>query len=205
MKKLLLSLALAIGMVVSVSAQKAGDQIISFNLGYETSNSSVVVSTGAESYTETTPSENSFSLGLEYGKFIKDNIRVGVSFEFGSIGQSDSNDKVNNLIIAPNASYYMPIAQNLYYTPGLSVGYTSSSSIEKEFNSEHKTELSGYVIGLSLLSFEYRYSEKFAININIGSFQYNSLSYNENNAKLTVNTKYFDILSNAYVGFSLYF
>lgn len=205
MKKLFLSLALAIGMVVSVSAQKAGDQTISFNLGYETSNSSVAVSAGAESYTETTPSENSFSLGLEYGKFIKDNIRVGVSFEFGSIGQSDSDDKVNNLIIAPNASYYMPIAQNLYYTPGLSVGYRSSSSIEKGFNSEHKTELSGYVIGLSLLSFEYRYSEKFAININIGSFQYNSLSYNENNAKLTVNTKYFDILSNAYVGFSLYF
>lgn len=205
MKKLFLSLALAIGMVVSVSAQKAGDQIISFNLGYETSNSSVVVSTGADSYTETTPSENSFSLGLEYGKFIKDNIRVGVSFAFGSIGQSDSDDKVNNLIIAPNASYYMPIAQNLYYTPGLSVGYRSSSSIEKGFNSEHKTELSGYVIGLSLLSFEYRYSEKFAININMGSFQYNSLSYNENNAKLTVNTKYFDILSNAYVGFSLYF
>lgn len=205
MKKLFLSLALAIGMVVSVSAQKAGDQIISFNLGYETSNSSVVVSAGAESYTETTPSENSFSLGLEYGKFIKDNIRVGVSFAFGSIGQSDSDDKVNNLIIAPNASYYMPIAQNLYYTPGLSVGYRSSSSIEKGFNSEHKTELSGYVIGLSLLSFEYRYSEKFAININMGSFQYNSLSYNENDAKFTVNTKYFDILSNAYVGFSLYF
>lgn len=205
MKKLFLSLALAIGMVVSVSAQKAGDQTISFKLGYETSKSSVVVSAGSDSYSETAPSENSFSLGLEYGKFLKDNIRVGLGFEYSSTGQSDSDDKVNTLFVAPSVSYYMPIVQNLYYTPGLYVGYASTTSIEKQGNSEYRTELNGYVVGLSLLSFEYRYSEKFAVNLNVGSFQYGSLSYKEDNAKLTVNTNALDILSNASVSFSLYF
>ncbi|MBQ5595227.1 MAG: outer membrane beta-barrel protein [Alistipes sp.] len=205
MKKLFLSLALAIGMVVSVSAQKAGDQTINFSLGYETSKSSVVVSAGSESLTESSPSENGFAVGLEYGKFLKDNIRVGLGFTYGSTGQSDSDDKVNTLIVAPSVSYYMPIAKNLYYTPGLTIGYASTSSIEKEISTEYKTELNGYIVGLSLLSFEYRYSEKFAVNLNIGSFQYNSLSYEQDDAKLTVNTKVFDIMSNASVGFSLYF
>lgn len=205
MKKLFLSLALAIGMVVSVSAQKAGDQTINFSLGYETSKSSVVVSAGSESLTESSPSENGFAVGLEYGEFLKDNIRVGLGFTYGSTGQSDSDDKVNTLIVAPSVSYYMPIAKNLYYTPGLTVGYASTRSIEKEISTEYKTELNGYIVGLSLLSFEYRYSEKFAVNLNIGSFQYNSLSYEQDDVKFTVNTKVFDILSNASVGFSLYF
>ena len=205
MKKLFLSLALAIGMVVSVSAQKAGDQTINFSLGYETSKSSVVVSAGSESLTESSPSENGFAVGLEYGKFLKDNIRVGLGFTYGSTGQSDSDDKVNTLIVAPSVSYYMPIAKNLYYTPGLTVGYASTSSIEKEISTEYKTELNGYIAGLSLLSFEYRYSEKFAVNLNLGSFVYNSLSYKEDDVKLTVNTQLFDVLSSASVSFSLYF
>lgn len=205
MKKLFLSLALAIGMVVSASAQKAGDQSIGFSLGYQTTKSTVEVSLGSESMSEPTPSENSFAIGLEYGKFLKDNIRVGLGFTYGSTGQSDSDDKVNTLIVAPSVSYYMPIAKNLYYTPGLSVGYTSASSVEKEISTEYTTELNGYAVGLSLLSFEYRYSEKFAVNLNLGSFVYNSLSYKEDDVKLTVNTQLFDVLSSASVSFSLYF
>jgi hypothetical protein len=99
----------------------------------------------------------------------------------------------------------MPIAKNLYYTPGLSVGYVSASSIEKEISTQFKTELNGYIAGLSLLSFEYRYSDKFAVNLNLGSFVYNSLSYKEDDVKLTVNTQLFDVLSSSSVSFSLYF
>ena len=112
---------------------------------------------------------------------------------------------VNTLFVAPSVSYYMPIAKNLYYTPSLAVGYASASSIEKEISTEYKTELNGYIAGLSLLSFEYRYSEKFAVNLNLGSFVYNSLSYKEDDVKLTVNTQLFDVLSSASVSFSLYF
>lgn len=207
MKKIILTMALAIGMVVSASAQKAGEQSFGFNFGYETSKSSVKMTAGSESYTETSPSENTFNVGLEYNKFVKDNIRVGVGINYASVGQSDSDDKINTLIVAPSLSYYVPIAKSLYYTPGLSVGYASVTDIQKSGNIEFKENLSGYVAGLSLLSFEYRYSENLAVNLNIGSFQYGSLSYDDgdDDGDISVNTQTLDILSNASVGFSLYF
>lgn len=201
MKKIILTIALAVGMVVSASAQKAGEQAFGLNFGYETSKSSVKVDAGSESYTETAPSENTFSVGLEYNRFVKDNIRVGVGVNYASAGQSESDDKTNTLIVAPSVAYYLPIAKNLYYTPGLTVGYASMSG-----DGEFDEGLNGYVAGLSLLSFEYRYSDKFAVNLNIGSFQYSSLSYgDDDDVNISLNTQTLDILSNASVGFSLYF
>ena len=203
MKKIILTIALAVGMVVSASAQKAGEQAFGLNFGYETSKSSVKVNAGSESYTETSPRENTFNVGLEYNRFIKDNIRVGVGVNYASVGQSDSDDKTNTLIVAPSVAYYLPIAKNLYYTPGLTIGY-----VEKSGNSEYKDDLNGYVAGLSLLSFEYRYSNKFAVNLNIGSFKYGSLSYDDDDdddRNISYNSQTLDILSNASVGFSLYF
>lgn len=208
MKKIILTIALAVGMVVSASAQKAGDQAFGFNFGYETSKSSVKVNAGSDSFTETSPSENTFSAGLEYNRFVKDNIRVGIGVNYASVGQSESDDKENTLIVAPSVFYYVPIAKNLYYTPGLTIGYASATYIEKSGNSEYTEDLNGYVAGLSLLSFEYRYSEKFAVNLNIGSFQYGSLSYDDgddDDRNISFNTQTLDILSNASVGFSLYF
>ena len=203
MKKIILTIALAVGMVVSASAQKAGEQAFGLNFGYETSKSSVKVNAGSESYTETSPRENTFSAGLEYSRFVKDNIRVGIGVNYASVGQSESEDKTNTLIIAPSVAYYLPIAKNLYYTPGLTIGY-----VEKSGNSEYKDDLNGYVAGLSLLSFEYRYSNKFAVNLNIGSFKYGSLSYDDDDdddRNISYNSQTLDILSNASVGFSLYF
>ncbi len=208
MKKIILTIALAVGMVVSASAQKAGEQAFGFNFGYETSKSSVKMDAGSESYTETSPSENTFSVGLEYNRFVMDNIRVGVGVNYASVGQSDSDDKTNTLIVAPSVAYYLPIAKNLYYTPGLTVGYASATHIEKVGKSEYEDELNGYVAGLSLLSFEYRYSDKFAVNLNIGSFQYGSLSYDDDDdddGNISFNSQTLNILSNASVGFSLYF
>lgn len=206
MKKIILTIALAVGMVVSASAQKAGEQAFGFNFGYETSKSSVKMTAGSDSITETSPSENTFSAGLEYNRFVKDNIRVGIGVNYASAGQSDSDDKTNTLIIAPSVAYYLPIAKNLYYTPGLTIGYASATYIDKIGNNEYEDDLNGYVAGLSLLSFEYRYSDKFAVNLNIGSFQYSSLSYGDDDeGNISFNTQKLDILSNASVGFSLYF
>ena len=203
MKKIILTIALAVGMVVSASAQKAGEQAFGFNFGYETTKNSVKVSADSDSHTKASPSENTFSAGLEYNRFVKDNIRVGIGVNYTSVGQSESEDKTNTLIIAPSVAYYLPIAKNLYYTPGLTIGY-----VEKSGNSEYKDDLNGYVAGLSLLSFEYRYSNKFAVNLNIGSFKYGSLSYDDDDdddRNISYNSQTLDILSNASVGFSLYF
>ena len=208
MKKIILSLALTLGMIVSASAQKAGEQAFGFNFGYETTKSSVKMTAGSESHTETSPSENTFSAGLEYNRFVKDNIRVGIGVNYASVGQSESDDKTNTLIIAPSVAYYLPIAKNLYYTPGLAIGYASAAYIEESGNSEYEVDFNGYVAGLSLLSFEYRYSDKFAVNLNIGSFQYGSLSYDDgddDDRNISFNSQTLNILSNASVGFSLYF
>ena len=190
-------------MVVGASAQKAGEQAFGFNFGYKTTKNSVKMTADTDSHTKTSPSENTFSAGLEYNRFVKDNIRVGIGVNYASVGQSDSEDKTNTLIIAPSVAYYLPIAKNLYYTPGLTIGY-----VEKSGNSEYKEDLNGYVAGLSLLSFEYRYSDKFAVNLNIGSFQYGSLSYDDgddDDRNISFNSQTLNILSNASVGFSLYF
>ncbi len=207
MKKIILTIALAVGMVVSASAQKAGEQAFGFNFGYETTKSAIKTTVGSGSHTEKSPSENTFSAGLEYNRFVKDNIRVGVGINYASVGQSESDDKTNTLIIAPSVAYYLPIAKNLYYTPGLTIGYASASDIEKRGSREYEDDFNGYVAGLSLLSFEYRYSENLAVNLNIGSFQYGSLSYDDDDddGNISFSTQTLDILSNASVGFSLYF
>lgn len=208
MKKIILTIALAVGMVVSASAQKAGEQAFGFDFGYETTKSTVKMTAGSESLSETSPSENTFNVGLEYNRFVKDNIRVGVGINYASVGQSESDDKINTLIVAPSVAYYLPIAKNLYYTPGLTIGYASATYIEKSGSIEYKEDFNGYVAGLSLLSFEYRYSENLAVNLNIGSFQYGSLSYDDgddDDGNISVSTQTLDILSNASVGFSLYF
>lgn len=208
MKKIILTIALVVGMVVSASAQKTGEQAFGFNFGYETTKSTVKMTAGSESLSETSPSENTFNVGLEYSRFVKDNIRVGVGVNYASVGQSDSDDKTNTLIVAPSVAYYLPIAKNLYYTPGLAIGYASATYIEKSGNSEYEVDFNGYVAGLSLLSFEYRYSDKFAVNLSLGSFQYDSLSYDDDDdddGNISLNTQTLNILSNASVGFSLYF
>ena len=205
MKKIILSLALTIGMVVSASAQKAGDQSVNVSFGYETSNSSVVVSMDSESITETMPGDDTFAIGLGYGKFIKDNIRVGVDFGYTETKYNAEDYKTNGIFIAPNIAYYMPIAKNIYYTPCVSAGYLSMDYIEEDGNSKYSEKLSGYAISISLLAFEYRHSEKLAVNLDLGSFVYNSVSYNEDDVKLSINSKVLNLLSNVSVGVSLYF
>ena len=206
MKKLILSFVLAIGMITSGFAQQEGDQTFGFSFGYNTSTSTTMISMGSESAKETTPGNKIFAVSAEYGKFISDNIRVGVGLAYDVTSQEGSEDSTDTLIIAPNLAYYIPIADNLYYTPAVTVGYASANYNSSDDGLVYSENFSGYVAGISLLAFEYRYSEKIAINLNLGSFEYMSLSYDlEDDAKITINAKAFDILSNVSAGFSLYF
>lgn len=205
MKKIILTIALAVVMVVSASAQKAGDQNIGVSFGYETSKNTFVVSTDSNSTTQREPAENSISVGLEYNRFLVDNLRVGFGVSYRTVRESGSDDNVNTTIIAPSVSYYFPMAKNLYYTPGVSAGYATINNIEKRGDREYKENYNGYIVGVSLLAFEYRYSERLAVNLNVGTFQYSSLSQKEDDITYTSNSAIIDVLANASVGVSLYF
>ena len=197
MRKFILSIALAFGMIASVSAQKAGEQSFSVTGSYATNKNSVTLSYDSNSYTEELPGENAYSLGIEYGKFLWNNVRVGVGLTYQSTCESYEDEKVTMAIIAPNITYYLPVAKNLYYTPCIAAGLASA-----EYDRE---SLSGYVAGVSLLAFEYRYSKNLAINVNLGTFQYASLDYEEDGAKISIDGKALSLLSDSSVGLSFYF
>lgn len=206
MKKLILTFALAIGMITSVSAQKEGDQSFGFSVGYNTNTTTQKYTEGNNAMKNVSPKEKSFGISVEYGKFISNNIRVGVGVSYNSSSQADTQDGSNSLIIAPSLTYYKPIADKLYFTPHISAGYASLTQNYENGDYIYTEELSGYTVEVSLLSFEYRYSEKLAINLNVGSFQYASLSYDlEDNSAIKFEAKSLNILSNASIGFNLYF
>lgn len=184
MKKVVL-FSIAVLMSVASFAQEKGDMYLSCS--FSTDFGGAKTSTSLDGYESSVkePFGTSSEISAEYAYFAANNTRLAleVAFPFSStpfyeVDGEWIKGKNRALCICPNFSYYVKLADRFYYTP--EIGALIEWSTIKTKHPQVPTEyLSSSLWGgyISLLSFEFRVSERFAIGIaggGIGFYSSNS-------------------------------
>lgn len=206
-----------------VSAQQKGDMYISGSLALNGGNASASATIDGTRTTVKNPSAFNFQIVPEFGIFVVDRLQVNVGLGYSltrlepnkhSTDSENFYDFTNLFVISPGVSYYVPVCDKLYYTPGLSLGVgfgndktqLSSSVVEKN-------PVTTFGISLSFLEFEFRPCEHLGISLSAGDLNYTYLhtSYKEvdedKSVKYSSNTNSVSLGLNlgATVGFKYYF
>lgn len=203
MKKALLTLVAIVAVAFTASAQKQGEQHIGANLGYNTGKTNVTLSLRGDNYSEKESilGGDNLGVGVEYGYFVIDNLRVG-----GRIGYSytANGDKSHSLTIMPNIAYYVRLADKFYYTPNFAIGFGLGTTGKDEYTNESLYDVWSCNGAFSPWP-EFRPTEKFAMSVSLCSLQYVFLTGDIGQIKVDTGAFSFDLLANAQVGFKLYF
>lgn len=129
MKKFVFATILAALFVVPCTAQKKGENYIAFSVKADVGFGGSKVQTGDLTIDEGNFLEPGFSMWVEYGRFLIDNLRLGImtGYSFSASGLVQNDDKwygsrYNMFNLVPNVSYYVKITKFLYYTPEVGFG-----------------------------------------------------------------------------------
>lgn len=207
MRKILLSLVAIAAVAISASAQQKGESYFGVNLGYETAKgwSKVTVhSAYIDDIEEVTLGGDDFGFGLEYGYFVANNLllKAHIGYGFDKLGEEISH----SLNITPGLAYYVRLAKGFYYTPNISIGY--GMSMNKQSDNSYLAA-NGFVAELQPLAVEFRPTERFAMTVSLASLQYAFLTSEtemlNTPVSMDVQGLSFSLLTNAQVGFKLYF
>lgn len=208
MKRVLISLAAIFCITISASAQQKGEQSLGISLDYNTGKTKAKSETTI--YNNIVRNEvtdewgDNFSLNLEYGYFVADNLRVGANLGFGI---TDDESETRTFHIAPNVAYYVRLADKFYYTPNLSLGFGCGSSEYSDGYSDEDYSMCGFVTEFQPFAVEFRPTKRFAMSVSLCSLQYTYLSgkIEDLNTKIDTSALSFNLLGSAQVGFKLYF
>lgn len=183
MKKLFISIV-ALCAVFNLSAQNKGEKYVGGNLGIATT--SLIVDGESASAIK-------FAIVPEFGYFVADKFKVGVSLGYGI------ESETHTLEIMPNIEYYARICDGLYYTPGLGIGFVAGFS--------EGMAMPGFGLSLSLGSFEFRPTPKFGMSVGLLSLSFVHMTYKDDyyGFKLNSNGVNFNLGINPSVGFKYYF
>lgn len=183
MKKLLISIV-AICAIANLSAQTKGEMYAGGNLGVSTTS----LISGGES-----ASAIKFSIAPEFGYFVANNFKVGVSLGYGI------ESGAHTLEIMPNIEYYAKICNGFYYTPGIGVGFVAGFS--------EGIAMPGFGLSFALGSFEFRPTPKFGLSVSLLSLSYACLTYKDSyyGIKFNTNVVNFNLGINPSVGLKYYF
>lgn len=192
-KNLLLAVAMLIG-VVSF-AQNKGDMFVSGNFSIDCG--TYTTSTSLDGYSSSKKSnfDTSITLGADFGYFIADNVRLGLTlwapFTSSPIDEVDGKtlkSKSAILEITPNVAYYIKLADRFYYTPELGASL-SWGKIKNDISltETESTPVSTWGIYTNLVSFEYKVSDRFSIGSVIGGLGWYSSIYKYPDAKYKMN------------------
>lgn len=213
MKRFLLVTA-AIFVSVAMSAQSKGEMVISGSLSTSFGNQSIKAYDGVNTDTQEGPTESKFGIMAEFGYFVSDHIRFGISMgvPISSTPNSKSGDtwlktKTIGFNINPSIAYYMRIADRLYYNP--EIGYSFETGSYKQDltpSTTHNDNYIGNIVYLNFLSLEFRASQKLAIGANIGQLSYAKLKVKDKDSDAYVSSSALQcILNQAKVYVSFYF
>lgn len=178
MKKLLVVLVALLCCTVTTFAQNKGDKYVGGYAGI------AVQAVGMDG-----DSAAAASLGIqpEFGYFVADRLKVGVSLGYGI------SEGIHTLTVCPNISYYLPLCDGLYYTPGVELGFAGGIS--------EGTMIPGLGLVAHFFSLEFRPTEHFGFSANLLSLNFVSLT----KYGITVNTASFNIGVTPTIGFKYYF
>ncbi len=216
MKKLFLFAAVLFA-AVTVSAQEKGDMYLSGT--FRLSAGKTVNSIG--NTTTNTPGTTSFSIIPKFGIFVIDNLEVNAGVGYGlskvnnnraAANEQTLYNNTNTFYINVGTNYFVMLADNFYYTPGvrLSAGFgsqvnqLSATEKQKEYNN------TSFTFSIPLCKFEYRVSGLFGVALEAGSLDVSTTSQKRTAADGTVtkrNTTNFswDINTGAAISFKFYF
>jgi opacity protein-like surface antigen len=209
MKRTLLTIVAIVAMALSASAQQKGEQTLGFNLNYSTGKSTTKVQIDEQSNTATILGGDNLGVGIEYGYFIANNLRVGGQISYG---YTADDSKTHSLIIMPNIAYYVRLTDNFYYTPNFSIGFGLGTTGTNDYTNENFT-MCGLATELQPLAVEFRPTQQFAMTVSLCSLQYvfltdansSEILNTQITTKVSSNTFNFSLLANAQIGFKLYF
>lgn len=216
MKRLAL-IAAAMMLAFGASAQQKGDSYVGLSLDYNTGKRTLATSTtttiagSSSTVNSSTPTNFGDNLGLEfeYGYFVADKLRVGIDLDYTYTKNGSSSHAFG---VMPNVAYYVELAKGFYYTPNLGVGFGLNTT---PVNNDSNLTMCGFVGEFQPFAVEFRPTKRFAMTVSLCSLQYSYLAGKESSStdilNSSISTKYntstitFDLMTNAQVGFKLYF
>lgn len=170
MKKVLLALA---AVVLFATTSNAQSSYFDFNLGYSQDN------TLDEDYDLQIK-----NLSIGYNTLISNDLYLGASIGYSMIGADNDNNEVNIFTLTPRVTYQRNLAGGFYWTPSF---YVTAGYGQHDLGTAFGVDLGSlnylnFRIGANLLSFDYKFSKNFAINLNVLTPYYNimKVSYSEN-------------------------
>lgn len=209
MKKLLLSLALA-GMTTALSAQESGDMLVSGSLSWDSNSSKTTVS----STSATEKGSRSFEILPQFHYFVIDKLSVGgaigYSFTKDPNGRNNGDeqlfDKKGLFVIRPMVSYYISLSDKFYYVPRFYIGVgfgKNKSEIDASEVSEQDATM--FQVGLNLLNFEFRPTDRIGIMFNAGNLGYRTDIAKQGDNKISNRNFSLGLNLGATIGFNYYF
>lgn len=178
MKKLLIILVALLCCSATTFAQNKGDKYLGGYAGM------VFQGAGIDGETATVAS---LAIQPEFGYFVADRLKIGVSLGYGISASTHS------LTVCPNISYYLPLCDGLYYAPGIEFGFALAA--------EDGITLPGVGFAAHFFTLEFRPSEHFGFSANLLSLNVVSLS----KWGVTASVANFNIGVNPTIGFKYYF
>ena len=150
MRKIIL-LGFCLLLSLGVGAQKRGDFYVGASGGASFTNSSAITFGAAAS--------------VEVGYFVFKNWRLSASagYSFQKVGTRDESSIGHVLLLGPSVSYYVKLADRLYYTPEVGGYYAMGWNVQQGVN----VNVHGYEVGLSLFALEFRPSEKLGFRLSV--------------------------------------
>lgn len=199
MKKLFIIIAIAF-MSTNVLSQNKGDMYLMIDAFASFGTTKTHITDGLHSINYDTPSQTTLGLGVGYGFFAVNNLRlelcVGIGYESTPTSMINYGkwlyNKELDAMICPNMSYYVKITDRFYYIPEFGINILiGSAEIDQSANESSKYTAYGVGVYGYFCAFELRATDKFAFGLNIGSVQYIHIYAPEI-------TKYYDLIGNKY-------
>lgn len=186
MKRLVILCAMLTLLIQHTNAQQRGDFYIG-GMGNFSLNSQVAsISSGYDEATSTQVSTG-FGYGVCLGYYLTDHIRLSAMFEktaSASVTNEVSGTIMDLTFYGGSIAYCGEIADGLYYTPELFIGIGKDGAMN---DSGIEFPLNGFTASLSLFQLEFRPTEHFGAEVNLGSIGIGALGGNINYSGSSVN------------------
>lgn len=211
MKKIFLFFA-TIVVSVSMMAQQKGEMSLSGTLLISGSNSVVATNVDGQTTTEKNSGPVSFDLGVGFGYFVADNVKLGIGLCYGldrsknsaSTSEYTFFDSSSSFTIKPEIAYYVPLTRNrFFWTPAFAMGFgfnSTKSQMDKTTVTTMKDPFL-FTLGVDILAFELRPWKHLAFDFSFGGLYYKTSSIQSSSDLVSVKT----VTHNITFGFSDYF
>lgn len=126
------------------------------------------------------PGTTAFEFTPSFRYFFSDKIagEIGIGYSFskdhaGTVDNVDYFNRMNQVSFAPRVYYYIPLGSQFYYNPNIFLGIGGGNIKYEQETRTSKYQLFNLGIGVRIVSFEFRPTDRVALGFACGSLAYN--------------------------------